>query len=356
MTKGFWVTACGMAIAACASASMPSPNADAGTQTPDASVPDASVPTSVDLLAVFDLPRMTSTQGLSGTWFDPSTRILWALQDTAPSLVPLQASEDSTSFTVLTPTVLTGRPNPAWDGEALARNGDEFYALTIETQPLLERFDATGAYLGPIDIPAHYSLQPPNDKGVESVTVSPSGTFLFLCNEAALTIDGAVPPKTAGTTVRILRRELASHTDEEHAYRTEPLGPGGAGDMGVSDMLALSDTDLLVMERGYQADYGNTVRIFRVDYSQGVDVSQVPALDAGTPVLPKTLLIDILTLPSDGGVTNPGLQPNPVLENYEGLALGPLLADGRRVLFVTSDDNARATQVPRVLVLAITGL
>ena len=55
-------------------------------------------------------------------------------------------------------------------------------------------------------------------------------------------------------------------------------------------------------------------------------------------------------------MTHPSTQPNPILDNYEALAIGPALADGRRLLFVTSDDNASASQVARVLVLAVRGL
>ncbi len=36
---------------------------------------------------------------------------------------------------------------------------------------------------------------------------------------------------------------------------------------------------------------------------------------------------------------------------YEALAVGPTLPDGRRLVFVTSDDNGSATQVARVLSL-----
>lgn len=61
------------------------------------------------------------------------------------------------------------------------------------------------------------------------------------------------------------------------------------------------------------------------------------------------------TLPA-GNTKHPGTQPNPILDNYEALAVGPTLADGRRLLFVTSDDNASTTQVARVLVLAVRGL
>ena len=193
--------------------------------------------------------------------------------------------------------------------------------------------------------------------GVEGMSAEPDGGYLFICNEEALNSDGAQSTKTAGTTVRILRRALATNTDEERAYRTEPLGAGGTSgaDMGVSDILALSPTELLVLERGYQTGYGNTVRLFRVDYSMGDDVLATPSLTASSPVIAKTLVVDLGTLPS-AGITNPGTQPNPILDNFEGLALGPLLDDGRRVIFVTSDDNARATQVPRVLVLGIRGL
>ena len=122
---------------------------------------------------------------------------------------------------------------------------------------------------------------------------------------------------------------------------TEPLGEGGStGDMGVSEIAALSDRSLLVLERGFQPGYGSTVRIYRVDFDEDADV------------LTKALVVDLSTLPSDG-VEHPGTQPNPILDNYEALAIGPTLDDGRITLFVTSDDNGSDTQVARILVLAI---
>ncbi|APR79592.1 Hypothetical protein A7982_04939 [Minicystis rosea] len=322
----------------------------------DAGIPDATAP-ALELLAVVDLPRMETTQGLSGTWFDAATHTLFAIQDLAPRLVPFTVSDDLHTFTPGDPIDLTGRPDTAWDGEAVVRLGDELVAVTVETAPLVERFDATGHYLGAIEIPALFSQQTSNNKGLESLARSPSGNSLFTVNEAALTIDGPQPSKKVGTTVRILRRALDSVQDEQRAYRTEPLGEGTGGDVGVSDLLALSDTELLVLERGFQSDYGNTVRIFRVDFAApgAVDVSAVASLDATTPVLEKTLVVDIGALPASGA-THPGIEPNPLLDNFEALALGPTLADGRRAIFVTSDDNASATQVPRILVLAVPGL
>ena len=199
-------------------------------------------------------------------------------------------------------------------------------------------------------LPDHFKNQAAGNKGLESLTLSPSGKYLFTANEAALALDGKPPTKTTGTMVRILRHALAGG-DEERAYRTDPLGPGTGGDMGVSDLAALSDDSLLVMERGYQSDFGNTVRIYRVDLTGGDNVVDT-TLGADTPCLSKSLLVDIGTLPA-GTATHVGTEPNPLLDNYEALALGPTLADGRRVLFVTSDDNGSDDQIARVLVLAL---
>jgi Esterase-like activity of phytase len=342
-------------LAACSSSEAGSPSAtnvefvDGGAK--DAAT-DSPALSGVELLAVADLPRTALTQALSATYFDESSGILFALQDTTAQIVALTPSADFRTWKVGAPLTLTARPDAAWDGEGLARTGDTLFAVTVETMPLLERFDLKGVYQGKVDLPARFASQAPGNKGLESLSITPSGKYLFVANEAALSTDGATATKTKGTLVRILRRDLASGTDEERAYRTEPLGSGTGGDMGVTDVTALADDKVLVLERGFQSGYGNTVRLFVVDLTTGSDVSQVASLDASSPVVTKTLLVDLSTLPSDG-VTHPSTQPNPILDNYEALALGPTLPDGRRVVFVTSDDNASTDQVARVLALAI---
>lgn len=328
----------------------PPSEADAGAST---STSDAGATTpDIELYAVVDLPRTEDTQALSATAFEPATRTLYALQDFQPRVVPLVASEDYKTFTSGSPIALTGRTEAAWDGEGLALAADGFVAVTVETSATVERFDASGARTGDVPVPARFADQAPGNKGLESLALSPSGRFLFTANESALAGDGPAASRTAGTTVRVLRRDLGSGAEAQYAYRTEPLGAGETrGDMGVSEIAALSDDALLVLERGYQPDYGNTVRIFRVDLSGGTPVAPTAPLDDTTSILDKTLLIDLATLPSDG-VAHPGPQPNPLLDNYEALTVGPTLPDGRRLLFVTSDDNRNAGQIPRILVLA----
>ena len=309
----------------------------------------------VAVYAFTDLPRMPSTEELSSTYFDADARVLYAIQDKTPSITALSGSADYKSWTPQKSIALSDRPGPGWDGEGLTFVDGKFYAVTMETAPLVETFDPNGAFLGTVAIPAVYTQHRTGNKGLESLTASPDGKYLFTVNEQALSVDGDAPTKTRGTTARVLRRELSADRDVEVAYRTDPLGPGTGGDMGIAELAALSGDRLLVLERGYQSDYGNTVRIYEVSLAGAKDVKSATSLGDETPVLQKTLVVDLVTLPSAGFQT-PGRQKNPLLDNYECMSLGPTLEDGRRLLFLTSDDNGSKKQVPRVLVLAVTGL
>ena len=310
----------------------------------------------VTIHAFFDLPRTNLTEGLSGTAFEPATRTLYALQDHRLNIVPLVASPNYRTFTLGTPIPLTGRPEQPWDGEGLARFAGGFIAITHETRGKIERFDMTGKFLDSVPISSRFTDHAIGNLGLESLTISPSGRFLFTANEQALQTDGLLATKSHGTTIRIHQRELATGADRQFAYQTEPVGAGFLpGVMGVSELAAISDQELLVLERGYQPVFGNTVRIFRTDLANGSRVDALSSLTNSPPVLAKTLVIDLATLPPSGA-TNPSPQPNPILDNYEALAIGPRMADGRRLLFVTSDDNGSTNQVARVLVLAVPGL
>lgn len=353
------------AFAACSSeggGAAPPPTSDAGVEAGGGGGADGgggggeagadAGPSRASLVAVFDLPRTADTQGLSSTYFDEASGFLYALSDIAPRITPIEPSKDWKTWTPRPPLDLVGRPGVEWDGEGLTRLGGRFVAVTVETVPTVETFDDKGTFQEAVPIPAIYTNQRAGNKGLESLTSSPDGAFLFTANEQALVPDGPAPTKTAGTTVRILRREVATGGVIEVAYRTEPLGAGTGGDMGVSELAALSSTRLLVLERGFQSDVGNTVRVFEIDLAGAPDVSASPGLAADAPVVAKKLVVDLGTLP-DAGVTHPGTQKNKLLDNYESLSIGPALPDGRRLLFVTSDDNAQSIQVARILVLAV---
>jgi hypothetical protein len=312
----------------------------------------ASSPSTATVLALVELPRQELTSTLSGAYYDAGSRTLRLVQDRHPRLISLIAAADLRSFSVGAPLALHGRPESTWDGEAVAHAGGELFVVTIESAARIERFDHAGRYLGTLSVPARLAEQAVSNKGLESLTAAPSGRALFTANESALETDGPRASATAGTLVRIVKLPLPHGPAEERAYRTEALGAGQGGGMGVSDLAALSDDTLLVLERGFQPGYGNTVRIFRVDFASAPDVGARTALGADAPQLKKTLVVDLAALPS-AGVAHHSPQPNPLLENYESLALGPSQPDGTRIVLLASDDNANDAQRPRVLVLAL---
>lgn len=348
-------------VASCSGADTDLPRAtpDAGAETSSSSSGSGGAPpqdddSAVRVHAAFDLPREARTRTLSAlTGRGPE---LFALPDKSRRIITLTANAEYTEFTVGDGFELTGLTHPTWDGEGLARAADgSFYVVADETAPHVIHVSAEGAQLDVVEIPERFADQASNNKGLESLALAPSGTFLFSCNESALTSDGPAASKTQGTVVRILRLPIGGGAAREYAYRTEPLGAGSRGDMGVSDVTALGDDSLLVLERGYQSDYGNTVRLFRVSLAGATDVAALDSLGDAPPVVDKELIVDLATLPP-GDVQHPAKQPNPLLDNYEAITVGPTLPDGRASVILLSDDNAQASQVARVLVLSLRSL
>jgi hypothetical protein len=115
-------------------------------------------------------------------------------------------------------------------------------------------------------------------------------------------------------------------------------------------MLLVSEDELLVLERGFVPRQGNIIRVFRVSLSTAQEVSQESSLQAEhlTP-MEKTLVFDLSNCPASGA-KNAAPQANPLLDNFESIALGPVLPEGRTLLLL-SDDNFNPTQVTRVVAL-----
>ena len=191
--------------------------------------------------------------------------------------------------------------------------------------------------------------------GLESLTyaASPAGRYLIAANEQALTGDGPTSTAAHGTVVRIVRHPLDGGADRAVAYLTDRVFVDGPdADNGVSELAALTPSHVLVLERAFVRGRGNAVRVYAVDLDAALDVTALADARAAAPAA-KRLVVDLADLPRAGCATPRQPQRHPALANYEGLALGPTLPDGRRVLFLISDDNSRDDQEARVLVLAV---
>ena len=301
----------------------------------------------VELLAASDLSRDDPrSRELSGIAWDDASRRLYAISDSRPLIVPIIPDTDYRTWSLGEP--ITVSTPGGWDGEGIALSAHGFYVST-EIGPHVYELDRSGATLAEVKLPPHFTRALRN-RSLESLSVSPDGRFLFTANETALEGDGPQATAREGTMVRIFRRELATNEDVELAYRTDAVFASGVGgEMGVSELLALSKTDVLVLERSYVPNVGNAVRLYLARL-EGANVIGVESI-ATERVVPKTLVLDFATLPAAhiGGVPNH-------LPNFEGLSLGPRRPDGSRILFVISDDNGLAELVTRILVLAIRGL
>lgn len=289
------------------------------------------------------------SHGLSGIAWDEDEGVLWAVADRAPRLVRLVPSPGFERWAIR--DGITVDAPGAWDGEGLALAPTGGLYLADEAGSRILVLDRGGAVEGTVELPAHFA-EARRNRALESLSLSPDGRFLFTTSEDALPADGPPADTDRGAVLRLLRIDLASGRRTERAYRTDPLFAAGHGDLGVSDIAALSETRLVVMERAWVKGVGNSVRLYAVDLADGPDVLREPSLDATTHALPKRLLLDLAALPDAPFRERPEEpQPARALANFEGLALGPAFDDGTRLLFLQSDDNARPTQASRLLVL-----
>ena len=247
-----------------------------------------------------------------------------------------------------------GQPLTAsnFDGEGLAptRRGDLF--VSSETEPSIRRFDRDGDFLEELPVPEKFRVAPEGqarrNETFESLALAPNGRSLFTAVEGPLASDGI--SAEGENRIRILRYEDRGKGGFEPAEEFFYLTESG---QGVVEIVALSEDELLVLERGFQSGVGNTVRVFRISLGEAEDVSGEPSLaEPDLEPLEKELLVDLAACPP-GGATTPGTQPNPLLDNYEGLTLGPRLPGGRRSLLLQSDDNFSAGQVTRVVALGV---
>lgn len=192
-------------------------------------------------------------------------------------------------------------------------------------QPFINRFALTGTQNLVLPIPAKFAATAGatgirENRGFESLSVTPNQQFLFTATENALKQDGAAATATNGSLSRILRYNLTTGLPAgEFLYNSD------AGN-GISEILALDNNTLLVLERFLNPPFSGSLRLYEVSLLDATDISALDSLPAtGVTPVQKTL---VANLPTFG-----------LLDNFEGMTLGPVLADGRRSLILVSDNN-----------------
>lgn len=239
-----------------------------------------------------------------------------------------------------------GRQRLYWSSEGERRTHGPHGAVLADPWVWVAGLD--GSHLGRFSIPPGLGMSaratgPRRNTTLEGLTMTADGRMLFAAMEGPGYDDGALPDRTHGALTRITAYRLDSGTGAPAAQYAYPLEPATAPaeTNGLTDLLALSDTSFLVIERAFS--HRPAVQLFRADIADATDVLGMPTL-TGAAVTPMTK-----TLVADLSAT-PGLDP---LGNIEGITLGPRLADGRRTVVLVSDDNFSPRQVTQFVAFAI---
>ncbi|MFI9339885.1 esterase-like activity of phytase family protein [Streptomyces sp. NPDC052773] len=242
---------------------------------------------------------------------------------------------------------LADESGAALDSEGLVVDRDGTYLVSSETEPSVRRHSRDGRVLDRLPVPDALRVAPagraPVNGTFEGLTMTRDGRTLVASMEYALSGDSA-------GIVR-LQTWRRTHDDRflpaaQYAYRTDP-------GLGVPEITATPDGRLLVLERGFTAGVGNTVRLYLADPRRATDTSDVENLTGQEGVRPvrKTLLADLADCP-DLGATAKQPQPNPLLDNIEAMAVTGR-SHGRLNVLLASDDNQNPNQTTRFYFLRV---
>lgn len=234
------------------------------------------------------------------------------------------------------------------DGEALRydrKSGRLIWssegAVNQSVPPGVYETDLTGRLLRQIALPAHVLPDPAKKFGVrankafEAMDLSADGRFIVLMNEFSLSQDEYPGFARQGPLLRVITIDRAlGQVQSEHSYRLDLFptprevgGDGGTAGNGAVSLLLLGDGRYLVLERGFSPTLGARIYLYLADPTGADDLMGHPeGLDETVRPASKQLIADLLAT---------GLR----VDNWEGMAFGPDLPDGRKTLILVSDDN-----------------
>ncbi len=153
------------------------------------------------------------------------------------------------------------------------------------------------------------------NSGFEGLCFNMEGTCIYMALER---------PKK-GYYTQIIRYNLEDKTEVVYSYLLDKLPLDKKNNNGITELLSLNDSTLLVVERAYLgANNGNTVRVYK---------ASIPKV--GNEILKVKLLTDF--------------SASPEIDNIEGVSFS---ASGKELIFV-SDNNANKHQQTLFIVMRI---
>ncbi|MFY7865223.1 esterase-like activity of phytase family protein [Roseateles sp.] len=175
------------------------------------------------------------------------------------------------------------------------------------------------------------------NRGFEGLAISPDGKYAFAMLQSAMLDEGG----SNGSVNRIVKFDIETGTAvAQYAYQMKRSGQG----QGISALVAINDHEFYVLERnnrgvGVGAEFATADKeVYRIDLNGASDVSEINLSTGSYAKVSKSAQImdlDANTLAALGGKSP---------EKWEGLAIGPKLANGKYLILAGTDNDYSVTQ------------
>lgn len=232
-----------------------------------------------------------------------------------------------------------GRLDP--EGIRVSADGKSVF-ITDEYGPYVYQFSRTGKRIKAFALPRYFAVSHLNaqgdleisgntsgrvaNKGMEGLAITPDGKTLVGMMQQNLAQD-------TKKYLRIVKIDIATGATHEYAYN---LTDGSS----VSDILAINDHEFLVDERDGSGlgngDAAAVKKLYKIDLNGATEIS-TPTIGPGTPLVAKTLFLDVLATLNANGVSS-----DKVPAKLEGVAFGPdIVVDNvtKHTLFIACDND-----------------
>ena len=175
------------------------------------------------------------------------------------------------------------------------------------------------------------------NRGFEGLAISPDGKYAYAMLQSAMLDEGG----GNGSVNRIVKFDTSTgEAVAQYAYQMKRSGQG----QGISALVAINDHEFYVLERnnrgiGVGAELATADKeVYRIDLTGATDVSGLNLSTGSYTKVSKSgqiVDLDANTLAALGGKSP---------EKWEGLAIGPKLANGKYLILAGTDNDYSVTQ------------
>ena len=247
----------------------------------------------------------------------------------------------------------------AFDPEGVVVNPLNGHLLVSdEYGPSVYEFDRSGQFIRAFNTPANlipkvgsavdYNTPPPAltsgrepNRGFEALAISPDGRHAYAMLQNGAIQDGWTA-SSRGLYTRIVKFDTATgQAVGQFAYKLESAGQG----RGISSLVALGNDKFLVLERNNRGvGVGATLAtadkaVYEIDLAGATDVSGID-LTSSAVFTAVTKGAKVMDLDADTQAALGNKSP----EKWEGLAIGPKLANGSFLVLAGTDNDYSVTQ------------